>query len=105
MRFANSLRARPEGLVLTDAPDAITIRVQAAEAWDSVRVTCALDMPVARIKQAAMAALLPDVEQGDDYLVKLRGALIVNEAVSLATAGVKEASTLLITARRRSPLL
>jgi hypothetical protein len=52
-----------------------------------------------------MAALLPDVEQGDDYLVKLRGALIVNEAVSLATAGVKEASTLLITARRRSPLL
>jgi hypothetical protein len=105
MRFANSLRARPEGLLLSTAAEAITIRVQAAEAWDAVRVTCTLDMPVARIKQAAMTALLPDVERGDDYLVKLRGALIPNEGVTLAAAGVQEASTLLLTSRRRRPIL
>jgi hypothetical protein len=105
MLFANSLRAQPGTIVLADSPDAVTIRVQAAEAWDAVRVTCSLSATVAEVKRAAMAVLLPDVPTTDDYCVKLRGALIDNEAVSLAQAGAKAASTLFVTARRRRPIL
>ena len=105
MHFANALRARPGAIVLADGAEAITIRVQAAEAWDAVRVTCRPSATVAEVKQAAMRELLPDVETRDEYCVKLRGALIANEAVTLADAGVRAASTLFLTARRRRPLL
>jgi hypothetical protein len=105
MRFANTLRARPGALVLSDAPDAWTVRVQAAEAWDAVRVVCAPSTTVTQLKQAAMAALLPDVTTLDDYCVKLHGALVEREAVTLAAAGAKDASTFFVTSRRRQPIL
>lgn len=105
MLFANALRAQPGAIVLADGADAVTIRVQAAEAWDAVRVTCRLTATVAEVKRAAMAVLLPDVVATDDYCVKFRGALIDNESISLAQAGAKAASTLFVTARRRRPIL
>jgi hypothetical protein len=105
MLFANTLRAQPGAIVLADGADAITIRVQAAEAWDAVRVTCSPSASIAEVKRAAMQVLLPDVQATDDYCVKLRGVLVEQEAVSLAQAGVRAASTLFVTARRRRPIL
>jgi hypothetical protein len=78
--------------------------VQAAEVWDAVRVEVTPETPVRDVKQAAMALLLPDVEQIDSYLVKLHGAEVSNEAQSLQAAGARDASTLFVTARRRRPV-
>jgi hypothetical protein len=104
MRFPNSLRARKDNVTLSQAAGAWTIRVQSAEVWDAVRVVCDPDTSITRIKQAAMAELMPDVQTLDDYEVKLRGALIPNETLSLAAVGGLDASTLFILARRRQPL-
>lgn len=104
MLFANTLRAQPGTIVLADGSDAITLRAQAAEAWDAVRVMCRPSATVAEVKRAAMAVLLPDAA-ADDYCVKLRGVLIDNEQLSLTQAGAKAASTLFISARRRRPIL
>jgi hypothetical protein len=105
-QFVNALRVRPEVLRLaptgTEAP--WTLRVQAAEAWDAVRVECTPDTPVRDVKQAAMANLLPDIAQLDAYVVKLHGAEIRDESVSLRQAGARDASTLFLTSRRRRPL-
>jgi hypothetical protein len=59
--FVTGLRTPAEPLVVP-APPATptwTLRVQAAEAWDAVKVVCAPDAPVAAVKAAAMAALYP----------------------------------------------
>jgi hypothetical protein len=105
-RFVNSLRVRPGVIQLASAhaPVVWTVRVQAADAWDAVRVEATPETPVRDIKQAAMADLLPDVEQIDSYMVKLYGAEVLKEAQSLQAAGARDASTLFVTARRRRPV-
>jgi hypothetical protein len=104
--FVNSLRVRPE--VLRVAPANVTtpwvVRVQAAEAWDAVRVECTADSTVREVKQAAMANLLPDITEPDAWMVKLHGAEVINEGVTLKVAGAMDASTLFLTSRRRRPL-
>ncbi len=104
--FVNSLRVRPEIIRLANeqAPVLWTVRVQGAEVWDAVRVEVTPETPVRDVKQAAMGLLLPDVEQIDGYVVKLHGADVTNEAQSLQSAGACDASTLLVTARRRRPV-
>ena len=104
--FVNQLRVRPEVLRAVPSGAAVswTLRVQAAEAWDAVRVECAPDTSVRDVKRVAMANLLPDVAELDAYMVKLHGAEVANEAVSLRTAGALDASTLFLTLRRRRPL-
>ncbi|WP_373058258.1 hypothetical protein [Gemmatimonas sp.] len=104
--FVNSLRVRPEIIRLASeqAPVLWTVRVQAAEVWDAVRVEATPETPVRDVKQAAMALLLPDVEQIDSYMVKLHGAEVPNEAQSLQLAGARNASTLFVMARRRRPV-
>jgi len=104
--FPNTLRVRPGILSVTPngAPAVWTLRVQAADAWDAVRVECTPDTTVRAMKQAAMADLLPDIEHHEQYLVKLRGAEIFNEALTLQQAGALNASTLFLTSRRRRPV-
>jgi hypothetical protein len=51
-----------------------------------------------------MAVLLADVDDPAAYLVKLRGAEVTDEGQSLQGAGVRDASTLFVTARRRRPV-
>jgi hypothetical protein len=100
------LRVRPGILSATPngAAPVWTLRVQAADAWDAVRVECTPDTTVRAMKQAAMADLLPDIEHHEQYLVKLRGAEIFNESLTLQQAGALNASTLFLTSRRRRPV-
>ncbi len=105
-RFVNSLRARDEAIQL--APDGAagvwTIRVQGAEVLDAVRVVVLPTTPVRDVKQAAMTALMPDVDAIDGYVVKLRGIEVTNESASLESAGALDGSTLLVMSRRRRPV-
>ena len=104
--FVNQLRVRPDVLraVPSEAAAPWTLRVQAAEAWDAVRVACTPDTSVRDVKRVAMRNLLPDVAELDAWMVKLHGAEVANEAVSLRTAGARDASTLFLMSRRRRPL-
>ena len=104
-RFVNSLRARDEAIVLPGAdPSAWTVRVQGAEVWDAVRVVAAPGASVQEVKRAAMAELMPDVDDLDGYVVKLRGIEIQDERGSLEASGALDGSTLLVMSRRRRPV-
>jgi hypothetical protein len=104
--FANTLRVRPEVLRAPNAAGETpwTVRVQAELVLDAVRVVCAPESTVRAVKLVAMANLLPDVTEPDAFMVKLHGAEVTNEAVTLQAAGALDASTLFVTSRRRRPL-
>jgi hypothetical protein len=105
-RFVNSLRSRQEAISIAgaNAATAWTVRVQAAEAWDAVRVVTLPGASVLDVKRAAMAELMPDVDDIDGYVVKLRGIEIHNERASLEASGALDGSTLLMMSRRRRPV-
>ncbi len=103
--FVNTLRARGQTLTVgAPGADAITLRVQVPEVWDVVRVSAARGEPVLAVKRAAAAALLPEETDVDDLVVKLNGFEVLDEGASLADAGVRNGSTLLVTHRRRRPI-
>lgn len=105
-RFVNSLRTREHAIDLTGGADAArwTLRVQAAEAWDAVRVVVLPSTPVLEVKRAAMTELLSDIDDIDSFVVKLRGIEIHDERASLEATGALDGSTLLVMSRRRRPV-
>jgi hypothetical protein len=103
--FVPALRARREPIVLGEASGAVLrIRAQVLEAWDAVRIDANAAEPVRAVKLRALEELYPETYAADEYVVKLHGFEILDENVSLADAGVKDGSILLIADRRRRPV-
>lgn len=101
----NMLRARPGVLALgADAPNAMTVRVQMPELWDTLAVRCAPDTSVLALKQAALDAFLPVHQPTVDFVMKLRGFEVLDEAQPLGVAGARDGSTFLLTYRHRRPV-
>lgn len=80
------------------------LRVQVAELWEALRVDASPMTPVIEAKKAALAHFFPDGGSVDDYVVKLRGFEILNEAEALSASGARDGSTLLLARRRRRPV-
>jgi hypothetical protein len=100
--FVTTLRSRRSTIQLAPAGvDAITIRVEMPEVWDVVAIRVAPTEPVVTVKVASLEALFPEAQLHTDFVVKLRGWEILDEAASLADAGVLDGSILLLTYRRR----
>jgi hypothetical protein len=105
--FVTNLRSRRSTIHLAPSEyGVITIRVEMPELWDVVRIAVAPTQPVLAVKLAALEALYPEAtgELHADFVVKLRGWEILDEAASLAEAGVIDGSILLLTFRRRRPV-
>jgi hypothetical protein len=103
--FVTGLRSRASTIRLSpEGADVVTIRVEMPEVWDVVRVAVAPSEPVLTVKVRALAALVPEAQMHEDFVFKLRGWEILDEAVSLADAGVIDGSILLLTFRRRRPV-
>src|SRR6059058_5358200 len=104
--FVTNLRARKSTIrIAPEGVAAITLRVEMPEVWDVVRIVVAPGDQVLEVKNRALEALFPEaLEAPDNYVVKLRGWEILDEAQSLSEAGVIDGSILLITSRRRRPV-
>ena len=103
--FVAQLRSRPGVIRLgADGQPRITIRVQLAEAWDTVRIETAPTEPVGVVKAEALAALRPNREPADAFVVKLNGFEVLDENVSVADSGATNGSTFLLSYRRRRPV-
>ncbi|MEO7084551.1 MAG: hypothetical protein ABI442_00725 [Gemmatimonadaceae bacterium] len=100
--FVTALRSRKTTLhVGTPGAGAITIRVEMPEVWDVVAISASSNQSVVDVKKAALAALYPEAEHHQDFVLKLRGWEVLDENVSLSAAGVIDGSILLLTFRRR----
>ena len=103
--FVAQLRSRPGVIRLgADGQPRITIRVQLAEAWDTVRIETAPTEPVGVVKAEALAALRPNQEPADAFVVKLNGFEVLDENDSVADSGATNGSTFLLSYRRRRPV-
>lgn len=105
-RFVTTLRTQPTAIRLASAhaTSVWTVRVQCAEVWDAVKVEVLAETRVRDVKQAAMAQLVPDVDDIDGFVVKLNGFEVLDENVSVHLAGAQDGSTFLIMSRRRRPV-
>lgn len=103
--FVAQLRSRPGVLRLgSDGQQRISLRVQMPEVWDVVRIETPTSEPVAAVKAHALAALYPEDESPDAFVLKLNGYEVLDESVSVADSGAKNGSTFLLTYRRRRPV-
>ena len=103
--FVTELRTPAYVIVLGDAERAtMHIKVQAAELWDTVRIDASPAESVSAAKLAALSAFFPDGAEADEFVTKLHGFEILNEADSLQAVGVRDGSTLLLIRRRRRPV-
>ena len=83
--------------------DMIPVRIMVHEAWDEVRLEFPATTSVADAKRRALE--LTHVDQPPEiFEVKYRGALILDESISLRDAGIVPNSALIVLRIRRSPV-
>lgn len=103
--FVTQLRARRDTIRLgMHGEPTITIRVEMPAVWDVVRIQVPPSDTVETVKKRALEALFPQAPYHEDFVMKLHGWEILNEHESLAAAGVKDGSILLLMHRQRLPL-
>lgn len=98
-------RARGTALALgADDASAITVRVQLPELWETIAVRCGGAVSVAALKAAALEAFGQRLHPAHEYVMKLRGHEVRDEAATMAGAGARDGSTFLLTYRHRRPV-
>jgi len=102
--FVTTLRTHGAPIVIDGAGATITIRVELSDLWDTVRVVTSPDEPVLAVKVRVLAAMAPNAEYHEDWVLKYRGWEILDENVSLTEAGIGDGAILLLAYRRRRPV-
>ena len=100
--FVAQLRARPGTLrVAPQGAPSITIRVEMAEVWDTVRLVVSPNELLLTIKVRALEALAPDAEFHGEFMLKFRGWEVLDESARLSDLDIGDGAILLLTYRRR----
>ena len=103
--FVTQLRARGTALQLAKAGEpTITVRVEMPEVWDTVKAVVSPSQPVSALKAAALDALYPTGEPAGGFVLKHHGWEVLDESVSLASAGAVDGAIFLLTHRQRRPV-
>ena len=83
--------------------DTLPVRVMVQDAWDEVR----LDLPgatsLAELKRQALEATRV-IRDPDGYVLKFRGAELLDESRSLTEAGLVSNGALIVLPKRRRPV-
>jgi hypothetical protein len=103
--FVTSLRSQGEALKLGSGSEPVLhVRAQVLEAWDAIRIDAYPTASVKSLKELALKALSPDARDPAEYVVKLHGFEILDEAGPISSTVAKNGSIFLITDRRRRPV-
>jgi hypothetical protein len=79
------------------------LRVTVQDAWDEVPLALPPATPVAELKRRALEATRV-TRNPDEYVVKFRGAELIDESRSLVDAGLVPNGALIVLPRRRQPV-
>ncbi len=86
------------------APNAMTVKVTVGDTWMPLQFAAKADESVGSLKLRALATQKIDPANAGRYEVKLGGVRIADESRSLAAAGVKSGSAMIVLAKRRRPV-
>lgn len=81
----------------------LPVRIMVQEMWDQVELELQPGATVQEAKQRALA-LTHVTGSPDGFMVKFRGAAVLDERKSLAETGVVPHSSLIVLPRRRQPV-
>ena len=81
----------------------LPIRVRVQDAWDEVALEVPADMSVAALKDEALEHFRIRTPR-DAYVVKFRGAEVLDETRTLEEAGIVANGALIVMPRRRRPV-
>ena len=95
---------RPPIVLAQEGAGSISVRVQAAEMWDAIRVTAHPDTVVSELKQRVVNEFFPGHAYADDFVLKLRGWEMLDEQQSIRVGGIMDGSIVLLARRRRRPV-
>lgn len=82
----------------------LRVRVSVPDVWDVVELTVAPDWTISQLKAAALSAATGRTLAVDDYVVKFRGAPVLDEAVTVQALGVPELASLIVLPAHRQPV-
>lgn len=82
----------------------VRTRVFVTDAWDTVALELPPDTTVGELKRRALRQALRWEPSPDDYEVKHRGALILDEQRTLQSLGVKDGAPFIVLPTRRIPV-
>ena len=88
---------------MTTAAATMPLRIRVQEAWDEADLELAADTTVHELKVRALRHFRIR-RHPDDYVVKFRGAEMIDETRTLAEAGVVPNAALIVLSRRRRPV-
>jgi hypothetical protein len=87
---------------VTTAAARFAVRVMVTDVWDQVFLAVEPTMTVAQLKRQALAQALKRAPlRPEDYVVKFRGAQVLDESTTLAALGVVPNSALIVLPARR----
>jgi hypothetical protein len=90
---------------VTAVADRFAVRVMVTDVWDQVFLAVGPDTTVADLKRQALAQAL---KRGDvdvrEYIVKFRGALVLDESTTLAALGAGANAPFIVLPARRQPV-
>lgn len=86
------------------AAERYAVRVMVTPAWEQVSIQVDDATSVAQLKREAVRAALKTTAHAQDYIVKFRGALIQDEALTLRAIGVVPNAPFIVLPARRQPV-
>jgi hypothetical protein len=82
----------------------IRIRVTVHDAWDTVQLDAEPSLSVAELKARALAQATGRAVALGDYVVKYRGALVLDERQTVAGLALTDGAPLIVLPARRHPV-
>lgn len=89
---------------MTAALDRYPVRVMVTPAWDQVAIQVDGTTTVAHLKREALRAALKTAADEQGYVVKFRGAAILDESLTLRALGVVPNAPFIVLPARRQPV-
>lgn len=83
---------------------AVRLRVTVTDTWDTVALEAAPDTPVADLKHQALRDATGSAVDPDDYVVKFRGALVLDEGKTVGDLAIPDGAALIVLPGRRHPV-
>ena len=89
---------------MTAVADHFAVRVMVTDVWDQVFLPVEPTTTVAQLKKEALGKALRRAVRADDYVVKFRGAELLDETATLAAIGAGANAPFIVLPRRRQPV-
>jgi hypothetical protein len=86
------------------ATERFPVRVMVTPAWDTVTLQVDESTTVAQLKREALRAARKTAADEQGYLVKFRGAPVLDESLTLRALGVRPNAPLIVLPARRQPV-